>query len=124
MLREPFEQSDGCHLRINHDRKAADIGDLFRRNVHAAAKLVRARGGAIDIVYADISEPARPKPRLRRVRGQAHQAGNRAACNGKERIGHVRGRCVLRAPAHHIGVEGPSAFHVRRDQLVPEKTAV
>src|ERR1700730_9552887 len=70
MLRKPFEQSDGCHLRIDDDRKAADIGDLFRRNVYAAAKLVRARGGAIDIVYADISEPARPKPRLRRVRGQ------------------------------------------------------
>jgi hypothetical protein len=70
-------------LRINDDRKAADIGDLYRRNVYAATKLVRARGGAIDIVYADISKPARTKARLNGVFRQAHEAGNRAARRGK-----------------------------------------
>jgi hypothetical protein len=46
-------------LRVNGDRKAADVGDVLRWDVHGAAKLLDAVDGGIDVVDADVSEPAR-----------------------------------------------------------------
>src|SRR5262249_42904000 len=47
---EPFEQPNGRHLRIDCDRDAADIGNIFRWHVHGAAELSDARGRAVDVL--------------------------------------------------------------------------
>src|SRR5215510_1280607 len=121
---EPLEQRNRCHLRVDRDRKAADVGDVRRRDMHAAAKLYEAIGGGVHVVDAHISEPARPQARFPRVLRQAHQSADRDPSSGEQGVGHAGRRRVLRAPADDLGVEGLGSLHVRRHQLVPDETAM
>src|SRR5262249_56105161 len=61
---QPFEQRNGCHLRVGRDRKAADVGDVRRWDMHGAAKLFDAIGGGGPVADAAISEPAPPPTRF------------------------------------------------------------
>ena len=56
----PLEQRKRCHLRVSDDRKAADVQDVLRLDVHGAAKVLDPVCGGVDVVDADISDPTRP----------------------------------------------------------------
>ena len=122
--RQPLQQRDHRHLRVNGDRDAADVGDVRRWDVQGAAKALDAVGGGVHVVDADISEPARPHAQFPRLLRQVHHPADRGRSGGEQGVGHAGHRRVLRAPAHDVGVEGLGGLHVRRHQLVPDETAI
>src|SRR5215471_3212344 len=121
---EPLEQRNRRHLRIDGDRKATDVWDIGRRDMHGAAKLLDAFGSRIHVVDGDISKPARPEPHFPRVLRQGHQPADRSASRGKQAVGPAGHRCVVGAPAHDVGIEGLGSLHVGRRQLVPNETSM
>src|SRR5262245_11565860 len=121
---QPLEQRKRRHLRVDGDRKATDVGDARRRDVQGAAKLYDAVGGGVDVVDADVSEPARAQAHLSCVLRQLHQAADGGLSDGEQGIGRTGHRRILRAPADDLGVELFGALRVRRRQLVPDEAAM
>ena len=54
---QPFDQSKRRHLRVGDDRKAADVGDVGRRDVDRSAKLLGPVDGGVNVVDANIADP-------------------------------------------------------------------
>src|SRR6202043_3843745 len=52
---QPLDQGERRRLRIGDDRKAADLGDVRRRNIYGAAKTLKSIGRGIHVVDADIT---------------------------------------------------------------------
>ena len=121
---QPLDQRKRCHLRVGEDRKAADVGDVRRWDVHRSAKLLDPVDGSVHVVDSDISDPVRRRTRSPRVLRHVHQPGDGGISNGKQAIGQTGHRGIPRAPAHDTGVEGLGDFYVCRHQLVPDETAM
>src|SRR5262245_20161025 len=92
--------------------------------MHPAAALLKALGSGIHVVDADIPDPAWPHAHPPRVLRQVEQAADRQIARREQRIGHPRLRCVARAPAHDIDVEGSGGRAVAGHQLVPDEATV
>ena len=119
-----LEQRELCGLRVGKDRKAADVGDVRRRDVHDAAKALDAVGGRVHVADADIADPQRLSAGLSGIVRQVHHPADDGLCRAKQGIGAVGRRGVMRIPAHDLGVEGLGGLHVRRDQFVPGEMAI
>src|SRR5262245_7424954 len=119
-----FEQGEYCHLRVGHDRKAADVQDVLRWKMDGTAKLFDALRNGVDVVDVDVSDPHRPlAPVSRRFREFHHPAHRIAKCS-KNRVRQTGHRRIAGAPAHYLAIEGAGGRHICRGQLIPDEPAV
>src|SRR5262249_1929009 len=121
---QPLEQAEPCGLRGGEDRKAADVADIRRPTVHAAAEALHPCGGCVHVVDRDMAEPARPHPGFPCVRRKNHEPSDRGISVGEQYVRPARRGGVPYAPTHHLGVEGFGGRKVCRRQLVPGETTV
>src|SRR5262249_54549254 len=120
----PFEQGEYCHLRVGHDRKAADVQDILRWNMYRTAKLFDAVRNGIDVVHVDVSDPHRPLAPVPRGFLEFHHPAHRIVPRSKNRVRQTGHRRIASAPAHYLGVEGAGGSRICRGQLIPDEPAV
>ena len=80
---QSLDQRKRRHLRIGDDRKAADVGNIGRWNIHRSAKLLDPLDSSVHVVDSDVSDPARRGAGSPPLLRQAHQCGDGGIYNGK-----------------------------------------
>src|SRR5258708_25697669 len=92
--------------------------------MHSPTKASDPGGGGVDVVDPDIPDPTWLGSHLSGVVRQVHQPADRGLSIAKQDIGLSGHRCVPRAPAHDMSVEGRGSLDVCGNQLVPDETAM
>ena len=86
-----------------------------------AAGLGHAAGIVIDVVDADIAQPARSGAGIARLLGQRHQPGDRRLAGEQGGVFHVALAGVLGVPADDLAIKALRGLGIAGHQFVPDE---
>jgi hypothetical protein len=121
--RQRQEQGEDRHLRIAHDREAADIWYVGGLDMDPSAERHDLSGRHVDVRYRDITDPAGRGAGLPVGSRLLHQPRDGRIADREQRVAHVGQGGVPRAPAHDGAIELPGGCRVCRHQFIPDETA-
>ncbi len=105
----------------NHGQPANTI-EIECRKVNRAARSLYIRDALIDIIDADIAQPARLGAARLHVGVDRQHAARQAFWRSNHTIVHFTRRLFVHTPTDHCLVEFPRHLRIRGHQFIPDKT--